>query len=72
MEQLNIVGREIFFKLVDASYWFFGFLILFDILKNVSRRNFEGVVKALINGAMSFAAIYFITTILDVIKGAFN
>ena len=71
MEQLNIVGKEIFLKLLNGSYWFFAMLILFDILRNAARHNSEGVIKALINGGISFAAIYFITTMLDVIRGCF-
>lgn len=71
MDQLNIVGREMFFKLITAAYWFFAILIFFDIARNAARHNNEGVIKALINGCISFGAIYMITTLLDIIKGCF-
>jgi hypothetical protein len=62
------IGKMVFNALINAGYWVIAIITLKEVLSCGSRRDIEGIIKSILGGVVSYAALYFITDMLDKVK----
>lgn len=68
MAELNSIGKLVFDIILSASYWIVGAIALKSLLSNIAKQDIEGCVKVLISTAISYASLFLVTKILDMVK----
>lgn len=65
---LDEIGRMILDMMIKAGYFIIAVTIIKDILSCVSKRDTEGIIKAILSGVVGFGAILMVEKILDRVK----
>lgn len=71
MQQIDVIGQKVFDIIMNATYWIVGTTAATDMLRHITRRDYENALKALLYSGMAFAGMQAIRIILDLIKGVF-
>lgn len=68
MESINEIGRMIFNVLINLGYWVIAIITVKQILTNVTNHDFEGIIKTILGGALSYGSLFLIQKVLDMVK----
>jgi hypothetical protein len=69
MQGLNDIGKMIFDIILGASYWIVAIIALKSLLSSIAKHDVEGIIKVLIQTAISYASLFLVTKVLDMVKG---
>ncbi|HEX3078223.1 MAG TPA: hypothetical protein VHQ24_15290 [Lachnospiraceae bacterium] len=72
MNEIDAVLKTFYFSLCDIAKWIFAIKMLNEVIKNGNNNDLEGTIKSIINGALSYACIYSIVSILESVQSKFN
>ena len=71
MEQIDIAGEKIFSIMIKLGYWAILIAGIGQIIASVSRRDIQGALKQALIYGTSFAAMFMLRWMLDLIRGIF-
>lgn len=72
MQEINTLGAQIFAIVLVAGRWIILVSGAVEILRNISNRNFEKAIKALVQSIIVFGAIMLLPIALDMVEAAFQ
>jgi hypothetical protein len=72
LDKINGLLELYFYGFCRIAKWIFAFRIASDIIKNGSNNDWQGTVRSLLNGSISYAALYSIVTVLDSVQNSFK
>jgi hypothetical protein len=64
------IGNMVIGSLKGIAYFVVAGVIIKDILSCISKKDVEGIIKAILGGIIGYGAILAVTHILDKVKGA--
>jgi hypothetical protein len=68
MDSINQIGKMIFDVIIGAGYYIIAIIAIKQILTNATNHDFEGIVKTILGAALSYASLFMVTKVLDMVK----
>jgi hypothetical protein len=62
------IGHMIIVTLEGVAYFVVAGVIIKDILSCISKKDVEGIIKAILSGVIGYGSIFAVTKILDKVK----
>lgn len=72
MDKLDEVFKMFYYAICDMAKWVFAIRMASDIIKNGNESDIQGILKSVIQGGISYGALYSIVSVLESIQSKFN
>lgn len=72
MQQLDFIFKSLYFSICGIAKWIFLIRMASETIKGGNNGDIEGIIKAIVNCAFSYASLYVIVDVLDSVQKSFN
>lgn len=71
MSQLDTIFKSLYFSICAIAKWIFLIRMASETIKGTNNGDIEGIIRAIINCAFSYASLYAMVGILDSVQKSF-
>lgn len=72
MNNLDDVFKMFYYSICDMAKWIFAIRMASEIIKDSNNSDIQGILRSVINGGVSYGALYAIISILDAVQTKFQ